>query len=289
VQPTNGWAKYASALASLAVVLALVVVGTLDYVTGVALSFSLFYLLPVLIAGRWLGYVAGIVVAIVSALLWFFVEAASLQEPVTPLVVVWNGLVRLSFFLLFHHMLWKILSALARERELANTDGLTGALNSRQFQQLLDNELSRYERYAQPVTLAYLDVDNFKIANDRGGHALGDALLKAIVNTCHSTLRQVDVVARMGGDEFAILLPHTDHRSAQWVLTNLQSAINRQLASAAFPATVSIGAITCAEKGISGARLLTQADALMYQVKQSGKNGLLCQDGLAAAASAVEA
>lgn len=273
-------------LALLAVCVCLVAIGVLDYATGVALSFSLFYLLPVMLAGRWLGYRAGIWVACLCALAWYVIESIAQTTERSQWVALWNGLVRLCFFLLFNHMQQVILSALAREQQLARTDDLTGAMNSRQFHEQLNQEIVRHQRFNQWLTLAYVDVDNFKAANDKGGHRLGDALLQRVVQVCQSTLRRVDSVARLGGDEFALLLPQTDAQAAQKALTNLQAVINAQFAEQSPSVTVSIGAVSCQQPALSADALLSMADTLMYRVKQRGKNGLICQAISAAAADA---
>nr|WP_246341381.1 GGDEF domain-containing protein [Simiduia aestuariiviva] len=170
-----------------------------------------------------------------------------------------------------------ILEALVKEQQLARTDGLTGAINNRQFYALLEDELARHHRFDQTLSLGYLDVDDFKAVNELGGHNLGDRLLKEIVVTSQKTLRRVDTIARLGGDEFAVILPQTDKAAALKALTNLQSALNKRLKQFPGSASVSIGAVSCHKPELPVGALIKYADELMYRVKRSGKNGLLCE------------
>jgi diguanylate cyclase (GGDEF)-like protein len=100
-------------------------------------------------------------------------------------------------------------SAMEREKEAARTDSLTGAMNSRAFGELATAELHRARRYERPFTIAYVDIDDFKAVNDRFGHSSGDTLLRLVAETMKHNSRAVDVIARVGGDEFVILFPET--------------------------------------------------------------------------------
>src|SRR5207253_7376812 len=131
-----------------------------------------------------------------------------------------------------------------RERLLARTDPLTGAANARTFYESVALEAERATRAGRPLTLAYLDLDNFKRLNDRLGHAAGDAALVDLVRMIRPGLRAPDVLARLGGDEFALLLPDTDAEGAVALLTRMQEALTREMARAGRPISASVGAVT---------------------------------------------
>lgn len=116
-------------------------------------------------------------------------------------------------------------AALIKEQELARIDPLTHVSNRRAFYELAEIEIVRARRNGCPLSVAYMDVDNFKFVNDDLGHATGDLVLVTIASTLRSELRASDIVARLGGDEFAILLPETDAESAQAVLDKLRARL----------------------------------------------------------------
>lgn len=142
------------------------------------------------------------------------------------------------------------------------------------FLELLSWEVERFRRHQRPLTLAYLDVDNFKTVNDSYGHSVGDQLLRSLSHTLKTNIRSVDIVARLGGDEFALLLPETDYRSAQVVVTRLQDKLLAAMAVKSFPVGFSIGVVTFLSLPESIDEMIELVDHLMYDVKNSGKNRL---------------
>jgi diguanylate cyclase (GGDEF)-like protein len=162
---------------------------------------------------------------------------------------------------------------LEHERNLARTDYLTGAVNSRYFYEFVQTELDRVQRYEHPFTVVYIDLDNFKLMNDQFGHATGDVALQTIVRCAQQHLRKSDIVARLGGDEFALLLPETNQAAAQAALTKIQQIFLAEMQQHDWPVTLSIGALTySAPASITPDALLKMADSLMYRAKTSGKN-----------------
>lgn len=108
------------------------------------------------------------------------------------------------------------------EKELARIDPLTGAANQRSFYESALREIERARRHKYPITIGYLDLDNFKALNDQFGHKVGDEVLKALVHYATSSLRKTDVFARLGGDEFAFLLVNTSPQLARAILSRFQ-------------------------------------------------------------------
>ena len=121
---------------------------------------------------------------------------------------------RTALFLVFVEVVAALRHALDREKESARTDPLTGVSNRRHFIELTAAALAFARRYRRPMTIAYLDLDNFKQINDRLGHQAGDEVLRAVARTVRNRLRATDVVGRLGGDEFAVCLPETGAEAA---------------------------------------------------------------------------
>jgi diguanylate cyclase (GGDEF)-like protein len=172
-----------------------------------------------------------------------------------------------------------LLSALKKahehEKELARVDSLTGAVNARFFSELMQLEIARSQRYGHPLTLAFVDVDNFKAVNDRFGHSVGDKVLYSIVTHVRGHLRKTDVIARLGGDEFAFLLPETDQTGARVTFSKIQIGLLDEMRRNNWPVTFSIGVVTCISTPQTSDELVKQADDLMYSVKNNGKNGII--------------
>ncbi len=160
--------------------------------------------------------------------------------------------------------------------ELSNNDSLTGLCNRRHFYELATREIERSQRLQSPLALAILDVDHFKRVNDQFGHALGDKLLAALGKTLKDKLRSIDLVARVGGEEFAILMPHTTLSSALPVLNRLRedmaaiSITTEQGHSAGF--TVSIGVTARQINEVDIDAILSRADKALYEAKGLGRN-----------------
>jgi len=184
-------------------------IGLVDLLTGYEIAFSLFYLVPISLVTWFVRKHFGVVVSIVSALVWLMADIASGHSYSHPAIYYWNTTIRFSFFIIVVLLLSALRNTHYHAKELARIDNLTGAVNARYFSELVQMEIDRSQRNRQSFTVAYVDLDNFKSVNDRFGHSLGDEVLRTIVQRAKSQLRRVDVVARLGGDEFALLLPET--------------------------------------------------------------------------------
>ena len=159
--------------------------------------------------------------------------------------------------------------------ELAMKDALTGIYNRRHFMARLDSEWKRFRRYERPLSLLMLDIDHFKSINDRYGHDVGDQVIVAVARLCATQTRDSDVVARIGGEEFAILLPETELEDACVAAERLRTARRRASvrdAHRSTAVTVSIGA-ALAEANVAGlAELMKRADDALYAAKRGGRN-----------------
>ena len=188
-------------------------------------------------------------------------------------VLLWNTLARLINYLVVGILVARLKSQLEMQTELALTDTKTGALNARAFRKLLSSEIIRSRRFNHSFSVVFFDLDNFKILNDRLGHATGDRALHQIVSICRSVIRQTDEIGRLGGDEFALLFPETTEDEAQEILKRLNLELNAEMVKSGWPVTFSMGLLTLIDASIfSVDHILDQADKLQYEAKRGGKN-----------------
>ena len=245
-------------------------IAVLDLETGPHLSLGIFYLIPVAACAWWGGLPHGILLALAGAVAGHIVDL--IEKPMTPPVAgVWNGVVRFGTLTLVSSLVSRLHAGVLRERRLARTDPLTGAANARTFYEAVAAEADRARRSCRPLTLAYLDVDNFKQLNDRLGHAAGDQALSHVVRVVHLTLSSAGLLARLGGDEFALLLPETEAAGAVSLLARLQELLSQEMARRGWPVTLSVGAITFLRPPGDVDVMVRRVDALMYGAKRKGK------------------
>ncbi len=158
---------------------------------------------------------------------------------------------------------------------LAITDGLTGVFNRRHFFELAELEFGTSRRYRHPGSAMMMDLDHFKALNDRYGHAVGDAALRAVVERAGKHIRHVDILGRYGGEEFTVLLPETGSDTARRVAERVRQSIAASpVDTPAGPVTVtmSIGVATAMDHVVDLATLLNDADRALYEAKQAGRN-----------------
>lgn len=163
----------------------------------------------------------------------------------------------------------------ARLYALVITDELTQLYTVRFFQQTLAREIENYHRYGQKLCLLMLDLDDFKCVNDQHGHPTGDRVLQRVAETVRRCVREVDVVCRYGGEEFAVILPGTDGRAAAVVAERIRAQIDQarvDLNGDSLHTTISIGISACPDDATSVRDLVEHADRALYEAKQGGKN-----------------
>ena len=229
------------------------------------LGFAVLYLVPISFFTWFIGLRTGIVSALASAavLLAFDLMHGIRSHP------YWDTVMNLGMFIFMVFILAEVRGLYEVERDLSRTDALTGLLNRRAFVERLEHERARQSRFPRPVTLAYLDIDNFKSVNDARGHAAGDRLLIPTAHAMSDAVRTIDSAGRLGGDAFALLLPETDAEAARLAMEKVQKRLAE--ATRQWPISFSIGVITFDAVPNSAEEMLSKADALMYSVKQSGK------------------
>lgn len=268
----DGSGRHSTLTYALASLLLVKAIALLDWVTGSELSFSIFYLAPVAYAVTRAGRSLGIVVSVFGAFAWLIADLGAGHVYAAAFIPYWNAGVRLGFFLTVTLLLARLRDALRAEWALSRTDPLTGAANSRYFREVAAGEIDRAARYGHPLTLAYIDLDNFKHVNDTQGHSTGDAVLRTVAETVRIDLRTTDTLGRLGGDEFAILLPETPYGAAHASLQRLRERLLAEMRRNSWPVTFSIGAVTSAAPLGSVDEMIGRADALMYTVKHGSKN-----------------
>ena len=259
-------------IAALLLGLALIAAITwLDYVTGPQMLMNVFYLLPVMFVA-WV--TASTAYGLLAVLVTFLVGPLEAYldgfHLYTLPVAAWNAGMRTAVFCIVLLLLAEVRKLVARLQEQSLTDELTGVANRRAFLEVAAREIERSRRYQHELSLAYLDLDGFKAVNDQRGHAVGDRVLIALAGLARATARSVDTVARIGGDEFVILMPETDARAAVPLAKRLHTVCSRAAGSDAVPVTCSVGVVTfeCAPTDVED--LLASADALMYEAKAAG-------------------
>lgn len=165
-----------------------------------------------------------------------------------------------------------------RISELVITDDLTGLFNSRHFGQLIENEVKRAGRYGETFSLVFLDLDHFKGINDTHGHLVGSRMLSEFGRLVGENVRASDLAARYGGDEFAIILPHTGKEQAVKMACNLLDAMKetRFVSDDNIPIklTASFGVATFPDDSDSRTGLIKAADCAMYDAKAAGRSGV---------------
>ncbi|MGI8984021.1 MAG: GGDEF domain-containing protein, partial [Acidimicrobiales bacterium] len=170
---------------------------------------------------------------------------------------------------------------------LSLTDGMTGLWNRRNFELRLESELSRALRFSEPFAVVFVELDQMKAVNDRWGHQAGDTVLIELARRLTEAVREVDLVARWGGDEFTLLLPKTGLDGALRLAEKIRAAVGTapfRIDSGSLDITISVGVAAYPEHGASGKDLVNAADAVMYQAKALGRNRVEHASGGEAAA-----
>lgn len=254
--------------------LILVVVAVIDYKTGFEFGFSVFYLLPILVFTWMGGKFAGISLTVIGILLWAEVDILAGHAAANPQAIYLSAAAEFLLFLVSMVLLLKLKSSYERERQLSRIDPLTGLANRRFFLELTKIERDWCRRRQKPLTIAYLDVDNFKTVNDTRGHQAGDALLKEIAHTITENVRSLDIAARLGGDEFVIMFPELEAERVGEVVQRLIDHLTNRMKLGSWPITFSVGAVTYNDLDYSLEEMIAKSDQVMYEAKKAGKNTL---------------
>ena len=252
----------------------IIVLGAIDYFSGYEISFSLFYLIPIFLVVWFVDERAGLVLSCVSAITWLIADYAAGLKYSHPSIYIWNTLLRLGFYFVVTWLGSTLKKAYKVNQELARKDYVTGATSVRYFYELARIEISRSQRYGLPLSLAYIDLDNFKAVNDRLGHSAGDRVLREMTETVCGQIRPSDTFARLGGDEFALFMPETGCDAAARIVDRLHSSLEDEMLKNGWMVTFSLGVVTYKEVPKTVDEMVKVADSAMYTVKTDGKNGV---------------
>ena len=164
---------------------------------------------------------------------------------------------------------------ISRLNRMAVTDPMTGLFNRRRFNRALQDEIDRAQRFAEPVTLLILDIDKFKNINDTYGHAAGDEVIRGIAKVLREVTRSIDVVSRIGGEEFSVILPKTALREGVQVAEKIRKETEKRrfdLGKTTGNVTISLGVSVFPQDGTEPEALISRADDNLYRAKEGGRN-----------------
>ena len=252
----------------------LLVVGAaaLDHVTGQDLSSLCFYLIPVYFFIWFTTRRTGALISVLCSLVWFGENITDKVRFFHSHISYLNMSAEVVFFFLATLLVCVLKDALGINEKLSRQDALTGAVNRNAFYDLAGKEIARLERYKHPFTVAYMDIDNFKVVNYRFGHNTGDQLLCSVADTVRKNLRKLDIISRFGGDEFTILLPETGPEAAQEVLSRIRNILLNIMESNKWPVTFTFGTVTFLKAPSSVEEMMKKVGGVMYAGKDSGMN-----------------
>ena len=242
-----------------------------DVAAGPQWGLAVLSIVPIGLAAWYAGSRVAALTVLTAAVGWL-VHQPSLHA--FPAPTLWNALARVVYFGLAARFVGVVRRNLRLESALAATDPLTGLLNRRAFWERAQHELRRAARYGHPITVAYVDLDNFKFVNDEQGHKTGDEVLCGVADTLRKRTRVTDLVGRLGGDEIAVLLPEAAPQQGVEALQGLRAALATLFAEQGWPVSTSVGAVTFWDIPDDVQEVVGSADTLMYEVKRAGKDHL---------------
>jgi diguanylate cyclase (GGDEF)-like protein len=264
-------------------ILGFMLVGLMERAGGIFFNVTFFYLLACAGAILCLGERWGMVVSTIGACLSAFTRHAQLHgivQDISPWLELWALAARLLSFGFLAVLVRGLKGVLLMERWRADHDGLTHALNKRAFEALIAVRTAAARQAGHYLIFAYMDLDGFKAVNDRHGHAAGDRVLQLFAAAAERSIRHGDLFARIGGDEFALLLSLPPKIDGDRVAELLHARLTTILRGSGLPVTCSMGAlIVSPDRMEPTAALFEQADALMYEVKRNGKDGVRISHG----------
>ena len=254
-------------------------VGWIDWITGTDIRVLAVYFMPMAFAGwrlRRLGVVVG---AAGAAVVWLLAQHGGGVRYAHDAIWIINLFTQGAAFLTVGGLVAVLTERLEAEESLSRTDALTGLQNRRGLAEQAVIALALCRRHARPVSLACIDLDNFKRANDSHGHAAGDRVLVACAEVLNTALRTSDLSARLGGDEFAVLLPETRLDQAITLMEGIRRKLADHKTLRSVGVTATIGVISDDRSVMAIDELLDAADHRLYEGKKRGKDHVFATTG----------
>lgn len=262
-------------IAALLTLLGILVVAVLDYASGIEVRIYPLYYLPVAFAAWYVGRSWTLAAATLSTVAWAVSNNLAGLHYSTPGIWVFNAAMHTISFVVVGLLLAQLKTALTQEKLLSRLDPLTSLMNARAFHEAAARVLAVARRKKQPVTVAYIDLDDFKGVNDTHGHHEGDEMLRRVAAAIRGAIRISDVAARVGGDEFVLLLPDAGPKGARISLERLRGHLGEALEASPHPLTASIGAVVFATVPAGVDAMVQAADRRMYIAKAAGKDRIV--------------
>lgn len=250
----------------------IIILGAIDLATGYEYSFAVFYLIPVSIAAWYDNKHIAMIAVILSGITWLYADYSAGHQYTNSIIPFWNACVRLGFFSVVAFLLLRIKNNLNEMTLMAMKDSLTSLNNTRAFNLEYQALKKRYCKKEHTLAVAIIDLDGFKAVNDTYGHSKGDDVLVEFAHVLQAATRHSDVVARMGGDEFVVILQDTDLKGIEDYANRLRNSFLFSGLKQKFGIDFSMGIRIYNELPDNVDDATHQADLLMYQSKAQGKS-----------------
>jgi diguanylate cyclase (GGDEF)-like protein len=248
-------------------------IGMIDYLGRWQLDVSYLYIFPIVLVSWFVNKRTGILVAICCVWIWFISGRLDGVRHSSRMIVVWNSSVPAVVLIAFAYLVSWLRSNVDRISEVATKDFLTGLPNARAFYELAASEMKK-SFGLEPLALAYIDVEGFHWVNQRFGYATGDQMLCSIAQTILQGVVRKDLVGRIGGTAFAVLMPNTNSDGAHFILEKIHDELKKERRRYAQPVNVFISAVACTKAPRNVAELMHQAETSMTRMKGNDGDAL---------------
>lgn len=256
----------------------LIAVYLVDAVTPTRMSFYLFYFIPLSLTAYRSGTVFTWIMTALCALAWVGANASTIRHDGIA-IYCWNAAIRTLTFVYISGLILKLAKEhedvrqaheqmrwmFQQEKRHSRLDALTQVANTRGFKEELTEEVERCRRFGHPLSLLYLDIDKFKTLNDTHGHLYGDEVLTGVAGALKKSVRSVDMIGRLGGDEFIVLLPETPKEGAEACARKVLECVRKDTGL-----SVSVGTASYTGTYPATDEMIRRADNAMYQAKKAG-------------------
>jgi diguanylate cyclase (GGDEF)-like protein len=248
-----------------------ILLGVLDFATRIEMHFLLLNLIPIFLGSWFISRDVGVTLAIFGSLVWFVSDSLSGRAYSSPWIAYWNLLMRSGVFVIFAFTQASLKSKLDELSNLASRDFITGLPNGRAFYELAAKEMGRASGL-EPMTLACIDVSGIQLVNERQGYPAGDQMMCTIAHTIRENVARPDLVGRLAGTTFAVLLPKTASSGANLALEQLHNVLKDERRKHSHPLNFYISAVACTKAPRTVAELMQEADSQMARTKNAKKD-----------------